>query len=93
LFSGKTISSRGRVFIDTAGLFAINLLGCSEFLEDVKKLQPDTESCKGVVAAPVPIPKGSELNTDSDNALAEVESVDNTENQLVGSDDAATDVG
>lgn len=44
------IFSRGRVYIDTEGLWAAGLMQCEEFHTNVRDLNPDQESCAGVPA-------------------------------------------
>jgi hypothetical protein len=44
----RTITSRGKVMVDSAGLVAAGQLQCAQFHTNVRSLTPDQESCVGV---------------------------------------------
>ncbi len=67
----RKINSRGRTFVDSAGLMGSGLLKptcLGDFNADIGKLTPDKKDCSGVVSTPAPTPKAAQpqgANTES----------------------------
>ena len=67
-WTGAKIDSRGRTWMDTAGLMAAGLLvpSClTTFDADITKLKPDKSDCSGLPATP---PKGSKQSAEGEEA-------------------------
>jgi hypothetical protein len=47
----RTITSRGKVFVDTNGQFAAGLVSCASFNKTVTSLKPDVKSSVGITPA------------------------------------------
>jgi len=70
----RTINSRGRTWVDSAGLMAGGLLTPSclkDFNADIGQLKPDKKDCSGVPGGPTPTPKATPQGTTTESAAPE----------------------